>query len=164
MRRRRGLTLIELLVVIAIIALLMAILMPALSKVKKQAKSVTCLANLRQWGFVFAMYGNENEQEIATVGRDGHWLVISRPYLHVLIKDGQAERYEMYMCPMATKTMAEGAERSRAAYGYSNPDGDYTASYGFNAWVYTPPTAVGADYQDRPGSGMWRTLEAITTR
>jgi prepilin-type N-terminal cleavage/methylation domain-containing protein len=160
MDRRKGFTLIELLVVIAIIALLMAILMPALSRVKKQAKSVTCLANLRQWGLVFAMYGNENGQQIATAGRDGHWLVISRPYLNVLIKDGDAERYEMYVCPMATKTIGEGAELSKAAYRYTNPDGYYTASYGFNAWVYTPPTAAGENYQDRPGSGMWRTLEA----
>ena len=47
MRSRRGFTLIELLVVIAIIALLMAILMPALARVKKQAQSVTCQAKLK---------------------------------------------------------------------------------------------------------------------
>ena len=163
MARRRGFTLIELLVVIAIIALLMAILMPALSRVKKQAKSVTCLANLKQWGLVFAMYANENNQQMGTAGRDGHWLILSRPYLHVVIRDGEAERYEMYFCPMATKTIAEGAELSWAAYQYSNQthgDYNYTASYGFNAWVYTPPTGPGENYQDRPGSGMWRTLEA----
>ncbi len=57
---QRGFTLIELLVVIAIIALLMAILMPALQRVRKQAKTVICLSNLKQWGTIFAMYTEDN--------------------------------------------------------------------------------------------------------
>ena len=57
---RKGFTLIELLVVIAVIALLMSILMPALAKVKDQARAVACLANLRQWNFVFNNYINDN--------------------------------------------------------------------------------------------------------
>ncbi|GAI11210.1 unnamed protein product, partial [marine sediment metagenome] len=61
MRRANGFTLIELLVVIAIIALLLAILMPALQRVKKQAKAVACQANLHQWGLLFATLAEGNE-------------------------------------------------------------------------------------------------------
>ena len=57
MIKRTAFTLIELLVVIAIIAVLMAILMPALNRVKRQARNVACQANLNQWGLFFAMYG-----------------------------------------------------------------------------------------------------------
>ena len=56
MRRGKGFTLIELLVVIAIIALLMGILMPALARVKAQAKDVACKGRLKQWTLIFAMY------------------------------------------------------------------------------------------------------------
>ena len=60
MSRKRGFTLIELLVVIAIIALLMGILMPALTRVKKQARSVACQALLKQWGAIWTMFCDEN--------------------------------------------------------------------------------------------------------
>ena len=56
---RKGFTLIELLVVIAIIALLMAILMPALQRVKRQAGKAACQSNLKQMGLVVSMYTND---------------------------------------------------------------------------------------------------------
>ncbi len=61
MSNRRGFTLIELLVVIAIIALLMAILMPALNRVKGQAQKVSCQARLKQWGLIFKLYTDDHD-------------------------------------------------------------------------------------------------------
>jgi len=62
--KRKGFTLIELLVVIAIIAILMAILMPALSRVKEQGKRAACLANLRQLTLTWIMYADDNDDRL----------------------------------------------------------------------------------------------------
>ena len=54
-------TLIELLVVVAIIALLVAILLPALSKAQEEARKIVCKSNLKQWGYALTYYVNEND-------------------------------------------------------------------------------------------------------
>jgi prepilin-type N-terminal cleavage/methylation domain-containing protein len=62
MHNRRAFTLIELLVVISIIAILMAVMMPALQRVREQAQEMTCRANLRQYGIVQNMYLNDSDR------------------------------------------------------------------------------------------------------
>ena len=103
MSTRRGFTLIELLVIIAIIALLMAILIPALNRVKNQAQKVSCQARLKQWGLIFKLYTDDhdgyfNNRDIAW----GLWMTA----LHSYYKDDK----QMLLCPTATKLVAHNLD------------------------------------------------------
>jgi len=121
MSRRKAFTLIELLVVIAIIALLMSILMPALSRVRKQARAVVCQSNLKQWGAIWAMYTDDNNGLFPTrTSSSGRWIDVLFDYYY---KDPKFR-----VCPMARKIAHE--QYPPGASNYAAISGNWETSWG----------------------------------
>ena len=78
--RTKGFTLIELLAVIAIIGILVAMLLPSLSKAKGAALKISCVNNLRQLDHSLKMYGDDSDGEFVPRSRRPRWMTKLRPY------------------------------------------------------------------------------------
>ena len=107
--RQKGFTLIELLVVVSIIALLVAILLPALSKARDQAKRVVCSANVRAIHIMLQLYAQDHQDRYPEHGYEVNaylytfnqysWRAWRRGSLYDLVVGGYADDAEVFFCP-----------------------------------------------------------------
>jgi prepilin-type N-terminal cleavage/methylation domain-containing protein len=148
MRNQRGFTLLELLVTIAIIAVLAALLLPVLARVKDKARASECAGNLRQWGLAMRMYADDNNdflprrgqgvQTLTLITRPDDWFnalpfYFSLPSYEALVAAGKKPRagdHSVFVCPDAT-----------------DPGGTNFLAYGMNmnlsTWNLPWPTKFG---------------------
>jgi prepilin-type N-terminal cleavage/methylation domain-containing protein len=140
---RRGFTLIELLVVIAIIAILMAILLPALTMARERTRLTACISNMEQIYRAFALYAASNDELCPPCWVGRYVNTMREDMLIYLYKNGKyADNPYVFRCPSDDfyfKESDTGGCPVRQSYSYWYENGQSRVKLGgpyIDMWIY----------------------------
>jgi prepilin-type N-terminal cleavage/methylation domain-containing protein len=149
--RQRGFTLIELLVVIAIIAILAALLLPALARAKAKALAVSCAANMKNWGWATIMYEGDFSDKFPLFGESGtppytmpFWFEILAPYVAKRAKTDNTVSFSDDPIYYDRLRQCPGGSIGPAPYCGTPAGTNWNCYIGCNFGAYGYPVTVGA--------------------